>query len=416
MIKLKKILVIVESIDVNDSSASKGRIALIRNLSKIGYELKVLHYTRKKIEIEEIDCEEIKEQKFNVYYLFSRVFRLLRRYFKLNFNIFFEKLLGFSFTYFNDVISIKNSIKKNIERNKYDLVLTLSKASSFRVHYAVLNSPNLHSKWIAYIHDPYPHHFYPEPYSWFEVGYKQKELFFQNVSEKAKHSIFPSKLLMEWMGGYFPNFLKTGVVVPHQNYNVNTINIKLPDFFDKNKFNILHAGNLMKPRNPIGLINGFNKFLENNKSAKKNSRLIFIGNMNYHIEAMKKLNEINKEIVIIPESLIFEEVHEMQNNACVNVILEAKSKISPFLPGKFPHCVAANKPIIILGPNKSELNRLLTKDYPYSAEIDDEIRISQIIEELYVQWLKCPESLSLDKPELNNYISENFLETVFSKL
>lgn len=71
------------------------------------------------------------------------------------------------------------------------------------------------------MHDPYPFHCYPKPYDWFEPGYKQKEEFFRKVSEKARYSGFPSQLLKEWMGGHFPNFLKTGVVIPHQNFDVN---------------------------------------------------------------------------------------------------------------------------------------------------------------------------------------------------
>ena len=46
-IKKEHIIIVSESIDVNDSSASKGRVALINNLIKIGYQVTVLHYTRK---------------------------------------------------------------------------------------------------------------------------------------------------------------------------------------------------------------------------------------------------------------------------------------------------------------------------------------------------------------------------------
>ena len=81
-----------------------------------------------------------------------------------------------------------------------DLVLTLSKGASFRPHYSVLKTPRFHDKWMAYVHDPYPFHFYPRPYTWVETSYKQNEEFFNKVSEKAKYSAFPSQLLLEWMG------------------------------------------------------------------------------------------------------------------------------------------------------------------------------------------------------------------------
>ena len=45
---MKKILVIVDSIDVNDSSGSKANVALIQNLAACGFDVLVLHYTQKK--------------------------------------------------------------------------------------------------------------------------------------------------------------------------------------------------------------------------------------------------------------------------------------------------------------------------------------------------------------------------------
>jgi hypothetical protein len=47
-----KILVIVDSINVNDSSGSKANVALIQNLAACGFEVQVLHYTQKEITLE----------------------------------------------------------------------------------------------------------------------------------------------------------------------------------------------------------------------------------------------------------------------------------------------------------------------------------------------------------------------------
>src|SRR5690606_23552801 len=121
----------------------------------------------------------------------------------------------FSFTFFNDTNSIAKLLRKE-KTFKPDLVITLSKGASFRPHYALLKCPEFHEKWLAYVHDPYPFHYYPRPYNWVESGFKNKEAFFKAVSEKAAFSAFPSLLLKEWMGSYFPNFLKTGIIIPHQ--------------------------------------------------------------------------------------------------------------------------------------------------------------------------------------------------------
>ena len=112
----------------------------------------------------------------------------------------------------------------------------MSKGASFRPHYAVLQLPQFHDKWMAYVHDPYPMHCYPRPYDWVETSYKQKEKFFKLVSEKARYSAFPSQLLKEWMGSYFPNFLRTGIIIPHQNADYKINDVVLPDYFDNTKF------------------------------------------------------------------------------------------------------------------------------------------------------------------------------------
>ncbi len=409
----KKIVIIVESIDVDDSSGSKANVALIQNLHKIGYQISVYHYTRKEIQIENIDCFSIKEKKGILYFL-SRLQRVTQRIFKINFSKPLENIFGFSFTFFNDIYSIKSFVKD--EFSDVNLVITLSKGASFRPHYALFKLPQLHKKWLAYVHDPYPFHCYPKPYDWFEPGHKKKELFFKNVSEKAKYSGFPSQLLKEWMGGYFPNFLKTGVVIPHQNFEVEYDMKPFPSYFNENKFNLLHAGNLMKQRSPKGLIDGFQLFITNNPIAKKDAKLILLGNASYHKEMLFSYNKQLTELYISNENVPFDEVYHLQKNTSVNIILESKADVSPFLPGKFPHCVMANKPILLLSPENSEVKRLLGIDYLYHTDVDNVNEIAELIQNLYESWLKKSKNLKLGRKDLEHYVSPSHLEEIINSL
>lgn len=410
-----RILILCESIDIDDSSATKGRVALIKNLKQCGYKLKVYHYTRKNIFLEDIECIAIKEQKANIYYILSKLQIFIRRIFKINISTYFEKKFGFSFSFFNDVNSIVNTLEKEADFNP-DWVLTLSKAASFRTHKALLKLPKWHSKWLAYIHDPYPMHFYPRPYNWVAPGYYQQQEFFRAVSKKAAHSVFPSKLLMDWMGSYYPDFLERGIVIPHQITESLEIIKNTPDYFKKNKFTILHAGSLMKPRSPKGLIEGFQKFLENNIDAKANAQLLILGKKEYFENYLNaKKNELI-QLYLSSGYVAFNEVQYIQNHASVNVILEAKSEISPFLPGKFPHCIKANKPILYLGPKQSETLRLLGKDYPFSSEIDDTDNIAKHIEQLYCNWKTKGESQYLNRPDLVTYLSKDNLKHIIYQI
>ncbi len=414
-LKIAKILIVVDSIDVNDSSASKGRVALIKNLHTAGFDVKVYHYTQKNIQLPGIECVLIPEKKWSVLFILSRIQRIFTRLTGIHFHKFLEGIFGFSFTFFNDVNSIVNSLKKE-KKYQPDLVLTLSKGTSFRPHYALLKLPKLHNKWMAYVHDPYPYHFYPKPYNWVEPGFRKKEQFFKEVSEKSRFSIFPSQLLKEWMGSYFPNFLKTGVVIPHQNMDVDEKEMLLPSFFNVSKFNLLHAGNLMKQRSPQGLIEGFLVFLVNNPEAKEYVQLILIGSASNHKKMLKEYENQISELVVQFGNLPFNTVYELQKQTSVNIILESKAEISPFLPGKFPHCIKANKPIILLAPHYSETKRLLGSEYPYIAEVDDIAEIAVIIQKLYKKWLENPSALKLDRPDLEHYISASYLKEVIISL
>jgi len=413
----KKILVVVESIDVEDSSGSKANVALIQNLHQAGFEVLVYHYTRKEIQLAEISCMAIKEKRRSALFLLSRLERYIRYYFKISLSKLLEKVFGFSFTLFNDRNSIVAALKE-MKGFKPDLVLTLSKGGSFRPHHALLKMPGLHEKWMAYIHDPYPMHLYPKPYAWTEAGARQKEDFMKEVALKAEITAFPSKLLMEWMGSHFAPYQTKGVVIPHQveHGRIEDLTEKLPEYFNPQNFNLVHAGNLLWGRDPRGLILGFQEFLKANPSAKKDTRLLFLGGANHYSSELSEYERELPQFKVIPDYLPFNLVQKIQKISCVNIILEAKSTISPFLPGKFPHCVSADKPILLLGPFISEAKRLLGDDYLYWAEIDEIEKIAGHIENLYFEWKKDSTHLELNRPDLEEYLSVNYLSETINKI
>lgn len=410
-----KILIATESINVNDSSGSKANVAMINNLHKAGFQLKVYHYTRNEISLEGIDCVAVKEQKGTHRYFLSKLQRFLQRNLGINFNKRVEKSMGFSFAFFNDSLSIKKALQKENPDN-YDWILTLSKAASFRPHKALLGLPGWHSKWLAYIHDPYPMHFYPRPYTWVEPGYYQKQEFMRAISKACAYGVFPSLLLQEWMGSYFPDFLERGVVIPHQWVETTNPKSKIPDYFKKNSFTVLHAGALMKQRNPKGLIEGFQQFLKQVPEAQADAQLLLLGNHEFHKDVLTQKKLETAQLFVSPGYVPFEEVQVLQKNAAVNVILEAKAEISPFLPGKFPHCIAAGKPIMHLGPAISETTRLLGEAYPFTAEIDDKEKIAENLKLLYRSWKGKNDSPFYDYKKLNRYLGVDYLRETLQSL
>lgn len=422
MKEAKRILIVADTLDVNASSGAKGRIALINSLRHCGYHLKVLHYSRKDIHIDEVNCIAISEKKNSLHYFLSKCQIVLNRITGINLNPSIERRRGFSYAHSYDVASIKQAIKEEAITD-YDWIFAMSYAGSFRAHKAVTELPEWHSKFLAYVHDPYPQASYPRPYDWVEPGHQQKREFFLAVSAAAKHIIYPSKYLGEWMESYYQGARGKTVTIPHQLPHA-VVGEPTLDFFYKEGFTILHAGSLMSARNPIPLAEAFSELCQEHADFQKDSQLLFIGNTDVFDEGLQLLSQKllkkdmspYKNLHLHSGSLPFNEVLPLQYAAQVNVILEAKGPFSPFLPGKVAHCIKANKPMLLLGPYKSETRRVLGEAYPYWSEIDDVPVIKAHLKTLYNAWKSNhKQDLEVSK-EVGEYFSADYVKTQFDHL
>ena len=410
-----KVLVIVDSIDKNHSSGAKANVALIENLVAIGYSLTIIHQSATDIQIAGASMRWAKPKKASLTYWLSRSQRIFTRVTAWNINPTIERWFGFSFTFFNDVTSFY-SVAKNENPANFDWILTLSYASSFRPHAAVLRLPHFHNKWLAYVHDPYPMHSYPRPYDWVEPGHQYKRNFFLKIAKHAKFMLYPSDYLAEWMESYYFDLKGKRIIIPHQISAISPKPYNKELFGTDNEFRILHAGNLMSARNPMAVLHAFAEFLEENKEAAKVSKLIFVGTVAEYFNQMQKVAKTTPQIVVTGNYLEYEVAYSLQNEVSVNIILEAKGAFSPFLPGKFAHCVAANKPILLLSPFYSESRRLLGNDYEYWSEIDNKDKIKALIKSLYLKWLESNNTLKLERKDLHVYLSTQYLKETLENL
>lgn len=410
----KKILVVADTIDLNHSSGGKANYALVQSLVKSGFSVCVFHYSHQEVLIPNVAIQLIHEKRFTWKFFCSRLVNKIRKYTSWKLNDTVEKLFGFSFTFFNDVKSIHQAIKK-VDINQYDWVFTLSYASSFRSHAAVLKLPHWHAKWLAYVHDPYPMHSYPRPYDWVEPGHTFKRNFFLQIAQHAKYMSYPSQYLAEWMESYYPIAKGKTVIIPHQMAEVNEKPYDVNVFGTKQEFRILHAGNLMSARNPMALVQAFQLFLQQHPEACEHSKLIFVGMLGVFQDPIHQVQKECQNIIVSDGYMPFEQTIALQKEVSINVILEAKGPYSPFLPGKITHAVMANKPILALGPYYSEVRRLLGHDYPYWAEIDQVQLIANHLSAIYQKW-QHEGKVALHRPDLTDYLSEKYLEKTIQAL
>ncbi len=412
-----RILIVADTLDVDASSGAKTSLALVESLLACGYDLKILHYSRKEIQIKNATTVAIKEKKTNIHYILSKTQLLVKRIFGISLHKKTEARRGFSYAHTYDVASIKDAIdKENLET--YDWVLALSYAGSFRAHMALAKSPSWHNKFIAYIHDPYPQHSYPRPYDWVEPGHQFKRDFFLKIAGSAKYMMYPSQYLGDWMESYYHNAKGKAVVIPHQIPDIS-VGDQTPEFFDATRFNILHAGSMMSARNPMALANAFCELAQENSDFQKDASLIFLGTRSVFHEALETLSKEHTTIYVHPDYMNFDSVLSMQYKTSINVVLEAKGAFSPFLPGKVPHCIKADTPILLLSPYKSETKRLLGKSYPYWAEIDDIPAIKKHLKEIYTSWKSKKGMLTLEVEDIDTltyYFSPAYVADQFNTL
>src|SRR5690606_39066019 len=104
-------------------------------------------------------------------------------------------------------------------------------------------------------------------------------------------------------GSFYPQFIKKGIVLPHQLETERKPSAPLPGFFNLVKFNIVHSGNLLWGRDPIGLIKGFIKFLHKTPQAGNDARLLFLGGENHYSQLLKEYEDKSDEIFVTPDYL-----------------------------------------------------------------------------------------------------------------
>jgi len=412
-------LVIVDSVNPNSSSGANCNYNLIANLVALNFIVDVLHFSGQEIGIEGANTIQICEKRFSLMYFASRTIRVIRRYTNINLSPFFERIFGFSFTFLNQSSSIKVILEK-LNLSGYKMCLTLSQGESFLPHHAVLSFPDLHNKWLSYVHDPYPMYCYPTEYAYRSPGYKQKIIFFQRVIDSCKYLAFPSLLLSKWMMNYYVRISDKARIIPHQICSKNElfIDTEISNQLDieEDNFIVLHAGSLLDQRNPSNLINGFIQFLENNDSATFYSRLIIIGSFSERNKLLADEYKEHPNIQFIMNRVPLSSIKNLQKIASLNVILESNDLKSPFLPGKFPDLISVNRRIIIIGPRKSEVRRLMGEDYEFYSSSTDTNRIEFIIEQTHNDWLKSNRNLTEEYSRLFDYMSSANLKEIITEL
>jgi len=406
-----KILILVESFNINHHSSAIGRSKFISALLNKKNNVTIIYPDESVPHLKNLDPTWLSGCKFKRFALSAptRTEKILDRIPKIR--AIPTYLSGFHMSFHRLILDWKLAIETELQNETYDLVIALGTGMSFAPHFALAQS-DVSIPWIANIHDPYPVHFYPPPYNKKPtLLYKNQAKRFHYMLRKASCVTFPSLRLQEWMEQFYPEIKSKSFVIPHLAPSDEMI-ASLPTTdkdttvsLQKGKFNILHAGSLLGPRNPAYLLKAFLRFISEDSERKKKAVLNIIGKVAKEHTGFEKAYEPYKSnINIVLERVGYRHSLSLLKDADVLVLLEAVSEVSPFMPGKLADYIWADRPILALTPKNSETSRILGKSYPYRVDTDDEEGIYRCLVDLWERWKKG-DGLSLNNSELRHYVS-----------
>ena len=371
----KKILVLAESLRINETSSGIVSSTFIKSLQDLGHKVTVIYPHEMNYEVTWLDgCKLIKLIKHDVKpQLINKIpkVRALPSYFRFSFSTEFKSLVN----------SWSDAVIRETTNDDYDAIFVLGSGTSFSPHFAIpYFKKTVELPVFAYIHDPFPIHIYPKPYkrtvtllTWMQAQRFKKVLSF------CSGVLFPSKKLLEWMSGFYPIIPEKCYVVPHLSVQLSN----LPSLQDDNKIqldsksiNIIHAGTLLGPRNPKFLLNAVNRLFFEHPELTKDVKLTFIGKLAREHKSLAAIS--SKNVSLFDRRVSYKKSLELISQADAILVIEAISDYSPFMPGKLADIFLKNKPIIVLGPKNSEVMRIIG-DTRYYAPLDDEDMIHNVL-------------------------------------
>lgn len=269
---------------------------------------------------------------------------------------------------------VKPSVKylsDYLENNDVDVVITTGPPHSLHLIGKQLKK-ELNVKWIADFRDP-----------WTTIHY-HKSLRLNKTSEK-KHKALEAAVLntADVVTVTSPTTKKEFVEITNKPIEVITNGFDITEEVNYNrdlKFSISHIGSLLSERNPKNLWYILAEICKKNTSFKKDLELKFAGAVSDEVkESLSEFN-LDENSKFLGYVSHFEAL-KLQNESQVLLLVEINSaETRAIIPGKLFEYLAAKRPIIALGPYKSDIEAIVDEtksgrffDYSEDKELKNEI-------------------------------------------
>lgn len=242
-------------------------------------------------------------------------------------------------------------LKKYIEENNIDTIVTSGPPHSLHLIGLQLKK-DLNITWFADFRDP-----------WTTIGY-HKDLKLSSYAAK-KHKALEAAVLnsadtiivtSKTTKTEFQALTSKPIEVITNGYDVEKIDKQSLD----DKFTLAHIGSFLSERNPRILWKALNELIKENQDFKNDFQLKLIGAVSQ--EVLDTITEFKlADYVLNLGYLSHQEAMEHQRKSQVLLLIEINSEeTKSIIPGKIFEYMAAERPIIALGPEESDFAEIIT--------------------------------------------------------
>ena len=289
-------------------------------------------------------------------------------------------------------------IENYLSKTKIDVVITTGPPHSLHlIGYELKKRLNI--KWISDFRDPWVNLNYLNRFHLLPSVKRRHKKLRDKVLINSNSVIVTSEKLKKLYKEIAPNIFK---ITNGYDYEYSTVNID-------SKFSISHIGSLYPERNPKYLWDIIDEICINNEEFRSNLQINFIGNTSEKI--IKYLsNKTFKSCVNFFDYVDYKRAIEFMCSSQILLMVEVNDNDSSYaIPGKLFDYLNSKRPIIAIGPDKSEVNQIL---YDTNAgkffNYNESINLKLHIENLYNQYEMG--SISYDAKNISIYRRKNLTE------
>ena len=289
-------------------------------------------------------------------------------------------------------------IENYLSKTKIDVVITTGPPHSLHlIGYELKKRLNI--KWISDFRDPWVNLNYLNRFHLLPRVKRRHKKLRDKVLINSNSVIVTSEKLKKLYKEIAPNIFK---ITNGYDYEYSTVNID-------SKFSISHIGSLYPERNPKYLWDIIDEICINNEEFRSNLQINFIGNTSEKI--IKYLsNKTFKSCVKFFDYVDYKRAIEFMCSSQILLMVEVNDNDSSYaIPGKLFDYLNSKRPIIAIGPDKSEVNQIL---YDTNAgkffNYNESINLKLHIENLYNQYEMG--SISYDAKNISIYRRKNLTE------